>query len=95
MDAKDRWNFAPVYDLTFSNSTFGFHSTMVAGESKNPGAKNILGLAKHFGIKKPELILDEVRDAISQWSSVAKDYGVSQSTIKIIEKVINQANNNN
>jgi serine/threonine-protein kinase HipA len=95
MDAKGQWNFAPVYDLTFSNSAYGFHSTMVAGESKNPGKKHLLELAQHFGIKKPELILEEVREAICQWPSIAKDCGVSKSTINNIEKVINEVSKKN
>ena len=36
MNAKGEWQFAPVYDLTYSHSSYGFHSTMVAGESKYP-----------------------------------------------------------
>ena len=92
MDGKGRWSFAPVYDLTFSNSAYSFHCTMVAGESKNPGKKHLLELAKHFGIKKPELILEEVREAICQWSSIAKECGVSQATTKNIGKVMNEVN---
>ena len=89
MDANGQWNLAPAYDLTFSNSAYGFHSTMVAGESKSPGKKHLLNLATHFGIKKPELILDEVREAICSWFSIAKECDVPQSTIKNIEKAIN------
>lgn len=95
MDAKGRWRFAPAYDLTFSNSAYGFHSTMVAGESKNPRKKHLLELAKHFGIKKPELILEEVQEAICQWSSVAKESGVSPPTIKRIETIMNEMNKKN
>ncbi|TLX73488.1 type II toxin-antitoxin system HipA family toxin [Labilibacter sediminis] len=94
MDAKGHWSFAPVYDLTFSNSAYGFHSTMVAGESKNPGRKHLLELGKHFGIKKPELILEEVQEAVSLWDSIAKECGVSQSTNRTIEKAINEVNKN-
>lgn len=94
MDGKGRWNFAPVYDLTFSNSAYGFHSTMVAGESKNPGRKHLLKLSKHFGIKKTELILDEVQDAISHWDSIAKECGVSHSTISHVKKKINHVSKN-
>ena len=94
MDAKGRWSFAPVYDLTFSNSAYGFHSTMIAGESKNPGRKHLLELGKHFGIKKPELILEEVQEAVSHWNSIAKECGVSKSTIKTIEKAMNEVNKN-
>lgn len=65
---------------------------MVAGESKNPGRKHLLELGKHFGIKKPELILEEVQEAVSQWNSIAKECDVSKSTITIIEKTINDVN---
>lgn len=94
MDAKGDWNIAPVYDLTFSNSAYGFHSTMVSGESKNPGRKHLLEIGKHFGIKKPELILDEVQNAVSLWNSIAKECGVAQSNIKTIEKAINEVSKN-
>ncbi len=94
MDAKGHWSFSPVYDLTFSNSAYGFHSTMVAGESKNPGKKHLLELGKYFGIKKPELILDEVQDAVSLWDSIAKECDVPQSTIRTIEKAINEVSKN-
>lgn len=94
MDAKGDWNFAPVYDLTFSNSAYGFHSTMVAGESYKPGRKNLLELGKHFGIKKPELILEEVQEAVALWNSIAKECGVSHSTVKNIEKVMNEVSKN-
>ncbi len=89
MDAKGNWSFAPVYDLTFSNSAYGIHSTMVAGESKNPGRKHLLELGKHFGIKKPEFILEEVQDAVSHWDLIAKECGVSQNAIITIQKAIN------
>ncbi|WP_066631105.1 type II toxin-antitoxin system HipA family toxin [Labilibacter marinus] len=94
MDAKGRWNFAPVYDLTFSNSAYGFHSTMIAGESKNPGKKHLLELAKHFGIKKPYQLLEEVQEAICQWNTIAKECGVSKTLINNIEKVMNDVNKN-
>jgi serine/threonine-protein kinase HipA len=51
MNAKGEWRFAPAYDLTFSYSGYGLHSTMVAGESKNPGRKELMKLATHFGVK--------------------------------------------
>ncbi len=90
MNAKGRWRFAPSYDLTFSNSSYGFHSTTVAGESKNPGTKQLLELAKHFGVKKTMLIIDEVREAVSQWSTIAQDCGISKITRVSIEKELNR-----
>ncbi len=53
---------------------------MVAGESKNPGKKQLLELARVFDVKAPEKIIDEVRASISNWNTIAKDCGVSNSS---------------
>ncbi|MBR8536654.1 type II toxin-antitoxin system HipA family toxin [Carboxylicivirga sediminis] len=88
MDGKGNWQFAPAYDLTFSHSAFGFHSTMIAGESKNPGKEHLLKLAETFKVKKANQIIEEVREAISQWDSIANDSGVSKRVREQITKHI-------
>ena len=88
MDAKGRWTFAPAFDLTFSYSSHGHHSTMVDGESKNPGATQLLSLGEQFGIKNPDHILDEVREVIINWQNYAKDAGVSKVSRDLIARVI-------
>ena len=90
MDKTDNWKFAPAYDLTFSNSSHGFHSTMVAGESQAPGTKHLLELANHFRVKNPQQIIDEVREAISKWSLFADEAGVSSTSKKLIGKQLDQ-----
>lgn len=90
MDKTGEWKFAPAYDLTFSNSSHGFHSTMVAGESQSPGAKQLLELANHFRVKNPQQIIDEVREAISNWSLFADEAGVSVSSKRLIGKQLDQ-----
>lgn len=80
MDSKGKWKLAPAYDLTYSNSSHGMQSTMVAGQSKSPGKQHLLELAKTFGIKKPETILQEVTSVISNWNTYAKNAGVSESS---------------
>ncbi|WP_319589429.1 type II toxin-antitoxin system HipA family toxin [uncultured Draconibacterium sp.] len=90
MNAKGEWQFAPAYDLTFSNSAYGFHSTMIAGESQNPGRKELLKLADHFGLKKGDVIIEEVQDAINHWPSIAKECGISKTNIQNIQNVLNK-----
>ena len=90
MNAKGNWQFAPVYDLTFSSSSYGFHSTMVAGESQNPGRKELLKLATHFGLKNAPQIIEEVQEAVSQWKTIAGEYGVSKDNRQSIEKVLDK-----
>ncbi|MDH4472254.1 MAG: type II toxin-antitoxin system HipA family toxin [Fluviicola sp.] len=90
MDKTGNWKFAPAYDLTFSNSSHGFHSTMVAGESQAPGAKHLLELANHFRVKNPHQIIDEVREAVSNWDLFADEAGVSNSSKRLIGKQLDQ-----
>lgn len=90
MDGKGQWRFAPAYDLTFSNSAYGFHSTMVAGESKNPGIAHLLKLADTFKVKNAKQIIEEVREAISQWDTIGDDCGVSKRVRDEINKQINR-----
>ena len=90
MDAKGNWQFAPAYDLTFSSSSYGFHSTMVAGESQNPGRKELLKLAIHFGLKNAIQIIEEVQEAVSQWEAIANECGVSKENRQGIQKVLNK-----
>ena len=90
MNAKGEWTFAPAYDLTFSNSGYGYHSTMIAGESKNPGRKDLLRLAAHFGLRNANSIIEEVQEAISRWDSIANKYQVPKEIRNSIQKTINR-----
>lgn len=85
MDKNGVWKFAPAYDLTFSNSSYGFHSTTVAGESKNPTLDHLKELAKHFGIKNPNPIFEEVKDSVAQFDSLAVNIGISKDSMKLIK----------
>lgn len=89
MNAKGEWQLAPAYDLTFSYSSFGFHSTMIAGESQSPGEKHLLELAKHFGLNDGRIIIDEVRSALAEWSKIAKEHDISSNNIKNIQSSLN------
>jgi serine/threonine-protein kinase HipA len=95
MNANGEWQFAPAFDLTFSYSNYGFHSTMVAGESQNPGVDHLLKLANHFGIKDGKEIIDEVRSAVSCWSNLAKEIDISSETIQNIQSALNHIGKSN
>ncbi|GJM65010.1 toxin HipA [Persicobacter diffluens] len=89
MDQKGTWTMAPAYDLTFSNSGHGFHSTMVAGESQNPGSKHIKELAKYFSVNNVNQIIEQVKDTLSNWPQFANQAGVTEASKKAIAKTIN------
>ncbi len=85
MNENGNWKLAPAYDLTFSHSSHGHHSTTVSGESKNPGTKQLLELAEYFSVSKPEEIIEQVKGVVSKWKKYAAAAGVSKGSIKRIE----------
>jgi serine/threonine-protein kinase HipA len=88
MDSKGNWQLAPAYDLTYSNSSHGMHSTAIAGESANPTKKHLKELASEFSMKNGVAILEEVADTVSQWKSFAKDAGVTRESMELIDNRI-------
>ena len=51
-EEEDRWRLSPAYDLTYSNTYYGEHTTTVDGNGKNPGRKEILAVGTGAGLKK-------------------------------------------
>lgn len=88
MNANGEWQFAPVYDLTFSYSNYGFHSTMIAGESKNPGRNELMKLASHFGLKNAGTIIEEVQEGIHHWGAIATEQGITKETKNTIQSAM-------
>lgn len=86
MDKNGLWKLAPAYDLTFSTSAFGHHNTTVAGESKNPTIVHLSELARHFGIKNPNPIFDEVKNSISTFENIGKNLGITSDSMKLISR---------
>ncbi|MFN3756418.1 MAG: type II toxin-antitoxin system HipA family toxin [Flavobacterium sp.] len=92
MDAKGVWSVAPAYDLTFSTSSFGMHSTAVFGELKSPGREHLLQLASHFKVKNPTLLIDEVQSAINQFEILAHQNMISKDSTQLIKSQLSRVN---
>jgi len=90
MDAQGSWKVAPAYDLTFSSSGHGMHSTMVAKESANPTKKHLMQLADYFKVKNASSIIDQVQNVIYNWKMYANECEVSTESKNRIAKVIGQ-----
>ena len=90
MDAKGTWKVAPAYDLTFSYSSHGMHSTMIAGESANPTKEHLVKLANYFKVKDADSIIDEVQTVVNNWKNYAESCGISKESKKRIQKEISQ-----
>lgn len=90
MDASGEWRLSPVYDLTFSSGPRGEQSTMVMGEGKNPSLEHLIKLGIDAKIDRKDInrIIEQTCDALSKWVILAKEYGVSQGNLELINRKI-------
>ena len=58
-EEKDSWRLSPAYDLTYSNTYYGEHTTTVDGNGRNPGRKELLAVGIAAGMKK-EVCLESI-----------------------------------
>jgi serine/threonine-protein kinase HipA len=63
---SDGWRLSPAYDLTYSNTYFGEHTTSVDGNGKNPSKKELLNVGIKAGMKEKTCIniIDEIKNTI-------------------------------
>lgn len=88
MDATGKWRLAPAYDLTFSYSGHGMHSTMVAGESAKPTRVHLMKLATYFNVKNASTVIEEVQHVVNNWKKYAALCGVKSASKNGIQQVI-------
>ena len=91
MTNTGRWRLAPAYDLTFSSGPGGEQSTMVLQEGKSPGTSNLKQLAEKSALDSTLAIqiIEQTKDALSQWPQLSKNFGISKSNILMITKALN------
>lgn len=67
-EAKDTWRLSPAYDLTYSTTYFGEHTSTVDGEGANPGRRELLAVGMQAGMEKTKCtdILDEVETYVHE-----------------------------
>lgn len=51
-EQRDCWHPSPAYDLTWSTTYFGEHTTTVDGNGKNPGMTELLAVGKAAGLAR-------------------------------------------
>ncbi len=72
-EKTDTWSLSPAYDLTYSSTCYGEHTTTVDGNGRNPGRKELLAVGGQTGLKRQvcEEVIDEienkVRGMLGEW----------------------------
>ena len=65
-EERKKWHMSPAYDLTYSNTYYGEHTTTVDGNGKNPGMKDLVAVGKQAGMDKArcERIAKEIEECV-------------------------------
>ena len=65
-EAEDCWQLSPAYDLTYSTTYYGEHTTSVDGNGVNPSVKELMNVGRKAGISKArcEEIIERVKECV-------------------------------
>ena len=63
-EGQNKWELAPAYDLTYSNSIGGEHATTIDGNGRDPGKKELLAVAA--AVKLDPVWAEAVREEIEE-----------------------------
>ncbi len=90
MDKTGEWKLSPAYDLTFSSGPIGHQSMLVMGEGQAPSVDHLIQLGTEANLKTTQIhhIIERTKHALSQWETLAKNYGVSDTNIQLIKSRI-------
>ena len=63
------WRLSPAYDMTYSNTYYGEHTTSVDGNGVNPGKKELIAVGLKAGLKKNwcEACADSIEACVYQY----------------------------
>lgn len=90
MDKNGKWSLAPAYDICYSHNPdsrwINKHQMSLGGKCEEHSLKDLENLAQFVGIRHFAEIIEQVREAVSRWSELAKDCDVRKHHIAEIEK---------
>ncbi|SFB69386.1 type II toxin-antitoxin system HipA family toxin [Butyrivibrio sp. YAB3001] len=98
MDRNGKWKLSPAYDITFSynlsNVWLKAHQMRVNGKVSAITMNDLHDAGKAMGIStsKRKKIIQEVHEAVSNWTNIAERNGIRENTMKNIKNVIQEHN---
>lgn len=71
-EESDSWKLSPAYDMTYSSTYYGEHTTTVDGNGRNPGEKELLAVGTAAGIKRSRCleIIEQIKECVNDMLSV-------------------------
>lgn len=76
---SETWRLSPAYDLTYSTTYYGEHTTSVDGNGQDPGETELLTVGVQAGMKKKQCqeIINEIKQRVEK---DLKAYATFQTT---------------
>ena len=67
-EEKKQWRLSPAYDLTYSNTYYGEHTTSVDGNGRNPGMQELTAVGIAAGMKKNKCrqIAEDIQTCVTE-----------------------------
>lgn len=67
-EAERKWQLSPAYDMTYSNTYYGEHTTTVDGNGVDPGHKELVAVGVQAGLKKGmcEALAMEIEECVQR-----------------------------
>ena len=92
MDETGRWTLAPAYDICYAynpdNLWVSRHALSINGKREHFSIDDFMTVARLINCRKPDTIINEVRDAVSHWADFAAVAGVSDELRRMIAEGI-------
>ncbi len=67
-ERTDSWRLSPAYDLTYSSTYYGEHTTAVNGNGFNPGREDLIAVGRSADLSKAKCtrIIDEIKTCVDE-----------------------------
>lgn len=86
------WELAPAYDICHAYRPDSIwvsqHALSINGKRKGIEKEDVLEVAKAMNIKNAKKVIEQVNEAVSNWSHFAKEVNVDPTKIKAIQNTL-------
>lgn len=95
MDKRGQWSLAPAYDVVYSidpDTLYTQKGQFMSINGKNQGitTNDLVTVARHYSINRPERIIEKVMDIISKVDDYLRQDGVNETAINAIRSELNE-----
>ena len=92
MDKTGTWKLSPAYDMSWAYNPKGewtsHHQMSINNKWDNITRADLIAVAEAMHIKKADSIINETCDAVSMWTTIAKEYEIPSNMIAKIDDTL-------